>query len=892
MPATAALAIAVDERLPAFLKATHCLQGEQLLLACVQALEALPGVVQALAVLRHADALQVLAGRMEAGTLLDVAGTPLAGEPDASWQFWPQAHADFAMASWLGDGQALLAWPLHAASGGCCGHLLLELQERDEPPAALLDWLALSGQRLSIDLQCRQRALDAESLSRRLDFQNRILAMLARNRPQQEVLDCLLGAIEREHPRMRCSLMLPDAAGKRLLLASAPSLPAEYCQMASGVRIGEGMGSCGTAAWRGERVVVDDLQSHPFWRGFHTITARCGLRSCWSQPVLDAGGQLLGVFAIYHGYSCQPSADDLQLIESVADLTGVVLEHYAARQALERKTSQLQMFLRNSQDGVVILDPEGRFVEVSEGFVRQVRADSIDSVLQSRLWDWDAGHDEAAVRRFIRHCLRGPRSFETLCRRSDGSTWHAEIRAAAFDNDGQTLIWAAARDISERQGMLDALARERGQMQTLIGIIPDLVWLKDPDGRFLHCNRRFEQLYGATERQIAGHTDYEFVDRELADLFRFHDRRAMEAGSPTVNEEWLTFADGHRELVETTKVPVHDEQGHLIGVLGIAHDITARRESELALRRIAEEQRALIAALPDIVMRFDQDARLLFVSENVQQVTGLPASDYLGHTPREVGLPLMLGDFLERTVRKVLRTAVVFETEFMLPGESGMRVFNWRLLPEQDERGHVHSIMSVARDITQLKKYQERLEYLAHHDALTGLPNRVLLTERLLRAMQRTVMRQRVLALVYLDLDGFKAVNDRYGHARGDQLLIRVAARMRDALRSGDTLARLGGDEFVAVLTDLPGRVACQPILERLLAAAAQEVECCADTSLRVSASLGVVFYPQGGAAGDEQLDAEQLLRQADQAMYQAKLQGRNRYVIFDGNPQTLQQKH
>ncbi|MFI3156736.1 MAG: EAL domain-containing protein [Methylococcaceae bacterium] len=170
----------------------------------------------------------------------------------------------------------------------------------------------------------------------------------------------------------------------------------------------------------------------------------------------------------------------------------------------------------------------------------------------------------------------------------------------------------------------------------------------------------------------------------------------------------------------------------------------------------------------------------------------------------------------------------------------------------------------------------EKLEHIAHYDALTALPNRVLLADRLQQAMAQAHRRGDQLAVAYLDLDGFKAINDNYGHVAGDQLLMTMATFMKQALREGDTLARLGGDEFVAVLIDLDSIEACVPMLTRLVAAAAQPIYV-GDLMLQVSASLGVTFYPQEG-----DVDADQLLRQADQAMYQAKQAGKNRYHVFD----------
>ena len=179
-------------------------------------------------------------------------------------------------------------------------------------------------------------------------------------------------------------------------------------------------------------------------------------------------------------------------------------------------------------------------------------------------------------------------------------------------------------------------------------------------------------------------------------------------------------------------------------------------------------------------------------------------------------------------------------------------------------------------DITSLKDHQSQLEHIAHYDALTNLPNRVLLAYRLQQDMSQSVKRVKSLAVVYLDLDGFKHINTQYGHETGDQLLISVTTHIKLVLRECDTLARFGGDEFVVVLLDSGGIETCVPMLTLLLSAIAMPLKI-NGKPLKVSASLGVTFYPQ-----TEDVDADQLFRQADQAMYQAKLLGKNRYHIFD----------
>jgi diguanylate cyclase (GGDEF)-like protein len=183
----------------------------------------------------------------------------------------------------------------------------------------------------------------------------------------------------------------------------------------------------------------------------------------------------------------------------------------------------------------------------------------------------------------------------------------------------------------------------------------------------------------------------------------------------------------------------------------------------------------------------------------------------------------------------------------------------------------------LAHSVAALVEAQRTLQHVAWHDALTGLPNRTLLADRLHQDMRRVRRNHEFLALAYIDLDGFKAVNDTHGHAVGDRLLVEIARRMRAVLRDVDTVARLGGDEFAAIFTDLGEVSVSQPLIERLLATIATPVRI-DDLNLRVSGSIGVSYFPQHG-----EIEAEQLLRQADHAMYEAKLSGKNCCCVFVG---------
>ena len=191
-----------------------------------------------------------------------------------------------------------------------------------------------------------------------------------------------------------------------------------------------------------------------------------------------------------------------------------------------------------------------------------------------------------------------------------------------------------------------------------------------------------------------------------------------------------------------------------------------------------------------------------------------------------------------------------------------------------DSQGKVQQYVAVFNNITAIKAYQVELEHTARYDPLTDLPNRVFLADRMRHSMTQAQRHQLLLGVVFIDLDGFKAINDGFGHEAGDLLLITLAERMRLALRESDTLARNGGDEFVALLDDLTDTADAVPTLERLLAAAAQPIDLHGKT-LQVTASIGVSFYPQAGHR-----TRDELMHEADMAMYQAKLAGKNRYHL------------
>lgn len=306
-------------------------------------------------------------------------------------------------------------------------------------------------------------------------------------------------------------------------------------------------------------------------------------------------------------------------------------------------------------------------------------------------------------------------------------------------------------------------------------------------------------------------------------------------------------------------------------LLAVSLTLVLRNRDLRAAKRSLELAASVFSHAREGIMITDSAGDIVDVNASFSRITGYSREEVLGRNPRLMNSGQQDADFYAHMWSALLATG-------HWQGEAWNRHKQGHLFAEsinisavRDGGGKVRNFVALFSDITTLKEHQQQLEQIAHYDALTGLPNRVLFAERLQQAIIRSQRRRDRLCVAYLDLDGFKQINDLHGHDSGDALLRVVAQRMRNVLRESDIIARLGGDEFVVVLPELNAAEDCIPVLERILAAAATTVQV-RSKALQVSASMGVAIFPEDG------VDGELLVRQADQAMYAAKQAGRNRY--------------
>jgi len=446
-----------------------------------------------------------------------------------------------------------------------------------------------------------------------------------------------------------------------------------------------------------------------------------------------------------------------------------------------------------------------------------------------------------------------------------------------------TLLFLAVamyRYVSRLAINADQLRKSERYLNNIINAVGDPVFVKDDQSRILIANDAFCALFETAREDLIGKTLAEDVAPAERELFLRVDNQVLSDGRESSNEETITIRGRSTQTILTRKTRYTDESG-ICFLVGVIRDITQRKGAEDKLQLAA----SVFSHAREGIAITDASGTIIDVNDMFTTITGYSREEVLDKNPR-----------ILRSARhdKAFYLAMwhALTTQGHWSGEIWNRRKNGETYAEiltisavRDPAGIIQHYVSLFSDITAIKTHQSELERIAHYDTLTGLPNRLLLSDRLQHAIAHSQRRDKAVAVVYLDLDDIKAVNDTHGHDAGDVVLIAVCEAMKEALREGDALARMGGDEFVAVLVDLDQTSDCIPIIERMLEAAATEIKLPASTDVEnvepdqrvhVSASIGVTFYPQ------DDVGADVLLRHADQAMYLAKQGGKNRHHLFD----------
>ena len=425
-----------------------------------------------------------------------------------------------------------------------------------------------------------------------------------------------------------------------------------------------------------------------------------------------------------------------------------------------------------------------------------------------------------------------------------------------------------ARRIEEQ---MEALRSSEERFRSLLTLSTDWYWEQDAAFRFTrHQSGAEGGMMPNVSRPVIGHCRWE-LDTTLGAADWARHRAVLESHQTFKDLEYgVRMRDGTIRYVAVHGEPMFTADGRFAGYRGTSSDITERKKYEASLRLAA----SVFATAREGIIITDSDWRIVDCNPTAGDLTGHPSKALLGQNFLDQIAPSYRQDFTT-SARPALERSGYWRGECLGQRRSGE---DYPLLLAasvvRDEGQAVTNYIFLFSDITALKEHQQKLEHLAHYDALTRLPNRILLADRLQLLLAQAKRSDEVLAVAYLDLDGFKPVNDTYGHDAGDTLLVQVAERLRACLRGSDTAARLGGDEFVLLIkADDFGD--CEAVLLRVLTSIA-EPYAVAGVAVEISASIGVTLFPQDGD------DPDTLMRHADQAMYVAKQGGRNRYHMFD----------
>lgn len=463
--------------------------------------------------------------------------------------------------------------------------------------------------------------IDRKRAEKREHIKNHVLDLVAHNAPLKNILGYLVKGVEEENPQRLCSILLLDKSRNVLKNYVAPSLPKGYCDAIENLDVGPSVGSCGTAAFRGKPVIVENIQTDPLWEGYQALAAEFGLASCWSVPIIVDHHEVIGTFGIYHKTPKAPTQADLEQMEYLSNLARIAIERHRAAEELRLSDS----IFKNTSEAMLVLDIDGLIIATNPAFTN---------------------------------------------------------------------------------------------------------------------------------------------------------------------------------------------------------------------------------------------------------ISGYSAEEVIGHHPLVFGSPRHDQDFYS-SIRKDLEEKGSWRGEVYGIKKTGEEYINWVTVnTTNDEKGQPFRRVVLFSDITEKKKHEESIWYEANYDALTHLPNRRLFQERLQQEVLRANRVGAKVVLLYLDLDGFKEVNDALGHQGGDQLLIEVARRLTHVVRITDCISRLGGDEFTVTLVDVQDLDAAIKVATAILELLQAPIMIDAHATY-ISASIGITVYP------DDAESASSLIKNADQAMYEAKKLGRNQYSFY-----------
>src|SRR5437764_967660 len=570
-------------------------------------------------------------------------------------------------------------------------------------------------------------------------------------------------------------------------------------------------------------------------------------------------GTIKGVYVIAHDIS------DLKQVQN----------------ALAAREGQLRAIMDGVPAPVAYIDRDERCHYVNRTFLQYFGLTS-EQVSRMRLPDIVGQGIYQSAQAMLTRALQGESTaFDRLVPGANGVRRWMTIRIVPdAASSGQVVgAFVLMNDIHGLKQAQEALRASEAELRLIMDNVPARVSYIDRDYRYRFLNRHNEEWLGASRRDLTGRRVSEVVGEE-----RFHQLQPLLDrvlnGEAVTTEELLSQPDGKQRWESIHYAPNRDGEGNVIGIYAVHTDIHEEKHNAEALRRANWMLSSHINNTPLAVMEWDREFRLVRWSPQAENIFGWHANEVLG-------MPINDNPLIHEGDREKFAELVGGLMKGDEPRATGVTRgqrkdgetiwCEWHHSALLDDQGGIVSILSFVQDVSARIEAEERLQNLATRDTLTGLPNRVLLHERLSQAISKARRAGQRVGVLFIDLDRFKNVNDTLGHRIGDELLKHVTRALSSALRETDLLARLGGDEFMVIVEDVDDPSVLSRIAQKLPDAVSQpfEVE---EHDIYVTSSIGISVYPDDGDAPEE------LLKHADVAMYRSKELGRNTFQFFDAN--------
>ena len=474
---------------------------------------------------------------------------------------------------------------------------------------------------------------------------------------------------------------------------------------------------------------------------------------------------------------------------------------------------------------------------------------------------------------YVRAVLQGQRQAFEGALPWRGGTGYFQVNLVPMrdpQTDAVSGFYLMTLDVTELRSAQLQQERSERRLRSITDNVPALISHLDADGRYLFANRQFDTLLGIPPERLLGHRIDEVRDRTYVDQVAPRLAEAL-SGRTVVFESETGPRDGEPRKYLQTYVPEFDGNRRVVGVFAITFDITERKLNEQRVSDAQAHLKAIADNLPVLISYIDRDHRVTFVNKTFQSWMGIDPELAVGtHLKALVG-----PDLYAQRLQQLERALGGERVEFEIVSETlhTTRELHTIYLPDQRADGSVAGIYTLSTDVTAMKDAERRLQALARNDPLTGLPNRREFESRLAQALARSRRDRRQMALVFMDVDHFKAINDTHGHAAGDAVLKEFAARIKGAVRATDTAARLAGDEFVVILEGLQTVDEATHVAAKLVDVVRRPMQLASGEALTVTTSIGMACW---GGVGD---GADDILDRADRALYRAKAAGRDTFA-------------